>query len=358
MSDSESDPSGDNLDESEVLKLLPPVKKLKKVRKNFKNKKINKRNLIGLNNNKNMRFNSNDIFTQKKKNNSGLNNLNLLSSPFIKENQNKPKINNMKNFNSIDVNVKSKRDIINVEEKSLTINANKSNINNLSRIQKDLSTKSLLFKINGDSPISSLINSNKPNINININISLSKSININIVDKFTQTEEMFFKYSWKSFIGLYKIITPKIEKYPLICQLKPIKFNSIKNSYSFTNRKDFFYNSSIIPPPQTIDLSQSKKYPQHNILNMMKFNQINFETINNDKMNKGNRNASMLRFGPLFNNNIIMEKTGNLNNNRYRNLSNQDRIKALKIKNQKLINFPVVKSKNIFFKNLSDKKEN
>ena len=358
VSDSESDPSGDNLDESEVLKLLPPVKKLKKVRKNFKNKKINKRNLIGLNNNNNMRFNSNDIFTQKKKNNSGLNNLNLLSSPFIKENQNKPKINNMKNFNSIDVNVKSKRDIINVEEKSLTINANKSNINNLSRIQKDLSTKSLLFKINGDSPISSLINSNKPNINININISLSKSININIVDKFTQTEEMFFKYSWKSFIGLYKIITPKIEKYPLICQLKPIKFNSIKNSYSFTNRKDFFYNSSIIPPPQTIDLSQSKKYPQHNILNMMKFNQINFETINNDKLNKGNRNASMLRFGPLFNNNIIMEKTGNLNNNRYRNLSNQDRIKALKIKNQKLINFPVVKSKNIFFKNLSDKKEN
>jgi hypothetical protein len=223
-----------------------------------------------------------------------------------------------------------------------------------------VSTKNLLLKINGGSPISSLIKTKKQNINININISLNKNININInlVDKFTQTEEMFFKNSWKSFIGLYKIISPKIEKYPLICQLKPVKFNSIKNSYSFTNRKDFFYNNSIIPLPQTIDLSQSRQYPQHKILNMMKFNKFSFENINNDKLNKGNRNASMLPFGPLFNNNIIMEKTGIINNGRYRNLSNQDKIKGLNIKNQKQINYPVVKSKNIFFKNVSDKKEN
>ena len=362
VSDSESDPSGDNLEESEVIKLLPPVKKLKKIRKNNKNKKINKRNLIGLNHNNNLRFNSNGVFAQKNNNNnSGTNNLNLFSSPSVKENQNKQKINNLKNYNSIDVNAKSKKDTINIEEKALTINANKnnsnSNCNNISRIQKDVSTRSLLFKINGGSPISSMINSNKRNINININISLSKQININIVDKFTQTEEMFFKYSWKSFIGLYKIITPKVEKYPLIYQLKPIKFNSIKNSYSFTNRKDFFYNNSIIPPPQTIDF-QSRQYPQHKVLNMMKFNKFSFESINSDKLNKGNRNASMLPFGPLFNNNIIMEKTGVINNNRYRNLSNQDRIKGLNIKNQKLVNYPVVKSKNIFFKNVSDKKEN
>ena len=318
--------------------------------------------MIGLNHNNNLRFNSNGVFAQKNNNNnSGTNNLNLFSSPSVKENQNKQKINNLKNYNSIDVNAKSKKDTINIEEKALTINANKnnsnSNCNNISRIQKDVSTRSLLFKINGGSPISSMINSNKRNISININISLSKQININIVDKFTQTEEMFFKYSWKSFIGLYKIITPKVEKYPLIYQLKPIKFNSIKNSYSFTNRKDFFYNNSIIPPPQTIDF-QSRQYPQHKVLNMMKFNKFSFESINSDKLNKGNRNASMLPFGPLFNNNIIMEKTGVINNNRYRNLSNQDRIKGLNIKNQKLVNYPVVKSKNIFFKNVSDKKEN
>ena len=363
VSDSESDPSGDNLEESEIIKLLPPAKKLKKIRKNNKNKKNNKRNLIELNHN--MRFNSNGIFAQKNKNNnSGTNNINLFLSPSVKENQNKQKINNLKNFNSIDVNSKSKKDAINIEEKALTINANKSNnnnnsnCNNLSRIQKDVSTRSLLLKINGGSPISSLINSNKKNINININISLGKNINVNIVDKFTQTEEMFFKYSWKSFIGLYKIITPKVEKYPLIYQLKPIKYNSIKNSYSFTNRKDFFYNNSIIPPPQTIDLRQSRQYPQHKILNIMKFNKFSFDSINNDKLNKGNRNASVLPFCPLFNNNIILEKTGVINNNRYRNLSNQDRIKGLNIKNQKLINYPVVKSKNIFFKNASDKKEN
>ena len=179
------------------------------------------------------------------------------------------------------------------------------------------------------------------------------------MDKFTQTEEIFFKYSWKNFIGLYKIITPKIDKYPLLCQLKPIKINPIKNSFSFTNKKDFFYNNSIVHPPKTIDIRHSKQYPQNKVLNTMKFNKFHLESINNDKSNKGNRNTSMLPFGPLFNNNInIMDKTGNINSNRYRNLSNQDRFKDFNIKNQKLINNPVVQYKNICFKNTSDKKEN
>ena len=352
VSDSESDPSGDNLEESEILKLLPPIKKLKKIRKRNKNKKINKRNFIGLNtnnNSNNLKFNINGIFTQN--NNNGINQLNILSSLLGKENQNKKNAIKDKNCNSIDVNVKSKKDIINSEEDAFTINKN--NSNNLSKIQKDMSTKSFLVKINAGPPITS-INKNKQNININVSISLNKSINITLVDKYTQTEEIFFKYSWKNFIGMYKIITPQIKKYPLLCQLKPIKLNSIKNSYSFTNKKDFFYNNSIIPPSQTIDLRHSKQFPQNNALNMMKFN------LNNDKSNKGNRNTSMLPFGPLINNNNynIMEKTGTMNTIRYRNLSNQDRLKELNIKNQKLIKYPVVQFKNICFKNISDKKEN
>ena len=355
VSDSESNPSGDNLEESEVIKLLPPVKKLKKVKKNTKNKKINKRNLIGLNtfnNSNNLKLNSNGIFTQKNNDNNG----NLFSSPFAKDSQNKKKTINVKNYYSIDVNSKSKKDTLNSEED--TFNINKDN-NNLSKIQKDISSKTYLLKVSGSSPISSVTNKNKKNINININISLNKNINIILVDKFTQTEEIFFKYSWKNFIGLYKIITPKVDKYPLLCQLKPIKINPIKNSFSFTNKKDFFYNNSIVHPPKTIDIRHSKQYPQNKVLNMMKFNKFHLESINNDKSNKGNRNTSMLPFGPLFNNNInIMEKTGNINSNRYRNLSNQDRFKDFNIKNQKLINNPVVQYKNICFKNTSDKKEN
>ena len=355
VSDSESNPSGDNLEESEVIKLLPPVKKLKKVKKNTKNKKINKRNLIGLNtfnNSNNLKLNSNGIFTQKNNDNNG----NLFSSPFAKDSQNKKKTINVKNYYSIDVNSKSKKDTLNSEED--TFNINKDN-NNLSKIQKDISSKTYLLKVSGSSPISSVTNKNKKNINININISLNKNINIILVDKFTQTEEIFFKYSWKNFIGLYKIITPKVDKYPLLCQLKPIKINPIKNSFSFTNKKDFFYNNSIVHPPKTIDIRHSKQYPQNKVLNMMKFNKFHLESINNDKSNKGNRNTSMLPFGPLFNNNInIMEKTGNINSNRYRNLSNHDRFKDFNIKNQKLINNPVVQYKNICFKNTSDKKEN
>ena len=143
-------------------------------------------------------------------------------------------------------------------------------------------------------------------------------------------------------------------------QLKPIKINSIKNSFSFTNKKDFFYNNSIVPPSQKIDIRHSKEYPQNKVLNMMKFNKYNLENLNNDKTNKWNRNISMLPFGPLFNTNNynIMEKTGTINSNRYRNLNNQDRFKELNIKNQKLINCHVVQYKNIFFKNASDKKEN
>ena len=359
VSDSESNPSGDNLEESEVIKLLPPVKKLKKVRKHNKNKKINKRNLIGLNtyNNSNiLKFNSNGIFTQKNNSNNGINQLNLFSSPLSKESQSKKKSVNIKNYYSIDVNLKSKKDTINSEED--TSNINKNNSNNLSRIQKDVTSKSFLLKMNAGSPISSVINKNKQNINININLSANKNINITLVDKFTQTEEIFFKYSWKNFVGLYKIIAPKIDKYPLLCQLKPIKLNSIKNSFSFTNKKDFYSNNSIIPPSQTIDLRHSKQYPQNKVLNMMKFN------INNDKTNRGNRNTSMLPFGPLINNSNnsknfnIMEKTGTINSNRLRNLSNQDRFKEFNLKNQKLINYPVVQYKNICFKNVSDKKEN
>ena len=57
---------------------------------------------------------------------------------------------------------------------------------------------------------------------------------------------------------MYKILTIKIDKYPVLCQLKPNKFNGIKNSYSFTNKIDVFLNNSVFPPPQTVDTSIQK----------------------------------------------------------------------------------------------------
>ena len=54
---------------------------------------------------------------------------------------------------------------------------------------------------------------------------------------------------------MHKILTPKLDKYTILCQLKPIKLNAIKNSYSFTDKKDIL---SILPQEPTIEI-QSKK---------------------------------------------------------------------------------------------------
>ena len=155
---------------------------------------------------------------------------------------------------------------------------------------------------------------------------------------------------------MYKILTPKFDKYPILCQLKPIKFNAIKNSYSFSNKKDILLNNSVLPQQPTIEI-QSKKSREFKISNVMKANKINFDNVN-IRVNKGNRNISMLPFGPLYNN--LMDKSGNENNLflNFANYSNIRRINAINLKNQKLLNYPVVKSKSIFLKKFNDKIEN
>ena len=365
-SDSESDPSGDNFDEKEIIKLLPPVKKLKKVyKKNYKKKKYNKRNnLISLNHNisnnisnniniNNIRYNPNGIDFVDKNNNNNNNNpnsLNLFSLPKVKDNKNK--MNVINNYN--DLYSKSRKEVSSFDEDNLRFNQNNNNNNNSNNIGKDTSSKNILFKMNPTTP--NIKNNNRQNINININITVNK--NIGMVDKYTQTEEIFFKNNWRHFIGKFKIITPKIDKYSILCQLKPIKFNAIKNSYSFTNKKDILFNNSIMPPPQTIDLSNPIKNREYKILNVMKMNKFNFDNIN-DKNNKGNRNSSMMPFGPLYNN--LMDKPGSNENNgksSYNNNNNTNRINIINFKNQKLMNYPVVKSKSIFLKKINDKKEN
>ena len=356
VSDSESDPSGDNLEESEIIKLLPPIKKLKKnIGKNNKNRKINRRNLIFLNQNSNNNNNnknlSNGISLQKNNNNNEINNLGFYSLPKVKDNLNKNKLNNINIYNSIDINSKVKRDIIISDNEKFNI---KKNINFLNKTEKDISAKNILFKINQNTPnIKSIIN-NRENIKINMQRSTNNNINIKTAEKSTQTEEAFFKFGWRNFIGMYRIITPKIEKYPIENNLGPIRYNSIKNSYSYTNRKNFVYNNSIIPPQK---IQRQPKYnPDKNILNMMKMAKFNFDTISNDKVNKGNRNNSMIPYGSLYNN--LIEKTENKIKTGYGYFTNQDKIIDLKTKNRpKIVNYPVVNSKGLFLKNINDIKE-
>ena len=354
VSDSESNPSGDNLDENEIIKLLPPLKKLKKInKKNYKKKKINKRNHLGINHNisnhisnNNNRYYSNKV-VQKNNNSNSPNNVNLLL-PKLKDNFNKNKLNIINNYNSIDVNIRSKKDIVNLDEEANKLNQN----NNLKKIGMDVPSKNIVFKINPTTP--NVNNIKKTNLDININISLNT--NVETSDKYTQTEEIFFKSNWRHFIGMYKILTPKFDKYPILCQLKPIKFNAIKNSYSFSNKKDILLNNSVLPQQPTIEI-QSKKSREFKISNVMKANKINFDNVN-IRVNKGNRNISMLPFGPLYNN--LMDKSGNENNlfSNFANYSNISRINAINLKNQKLLNYPVVKSKSIFLKKFNDKIEN
>ena len=355
ISDSESDPSGDNLDEKEIIKLLPPLKKIKKIyKKNYKKKKINKRNIIGLNHNNsnnnnsnhiNMRYNS--IGIGLKNNNNSPNNINIFPLPKVKDGPNKNKMNIINNYNSIEANSKSKKDISSFQEDTSRLNKNI----NLSKKVNEISSKNILFGINPTSPNTN--NIKQTNLNININISVNT--NMETADKYTQTEEIYFKNNWRNFIGMCKIMTPKIDKYPIVSQLNPIKFNFIKNSYSFSNKKDVLLNNSIMPPPQNINISQPLRNREFKILNIIKSNKYNFENLN-IKINKGNRNTSMIPFGPLHNN--LLEKSGNYENNIYENYKSVNRINALNLKNQKNMNYPVVKSKSILLKRINNKKEN
>ena len=185
--------------------------------------------------------------------------------------------------------------------------------NNLNKNGKEISSKNnILFKINPTTP--NVNNIKHTNIDININISLNN--NVETSEKYTQTEEIFFKNNWRHFIGMYRILTPKIDKYPVLYQLKPIKFNAIKNSYSFSNKNDVLLNNSVIPSQQTIDISKPKIGREFKILNVMK--SFNYDNLIYYQINKDNRNSSMMPFGPLYNN--LMNNSRNNPKNMFKNL--------------------------------------
>jgi len=114
---------------------------------------------------------------------------------------------------------------------------------------------------------------------------------------------------------------PKLEKSGFSMQLKPIKFNSFKNSLSYINKRDYFLKSSILPPPQSNEVRNVNKNPSK-IMNLIRQSKIHMDCINdlrglnsnNKNSNKELKNGIMLPFGPIvpLHNNFSMDK--HLNN--------------------------------------------
>ena len=183
-SDSESEPSKDNLEESEILKLMPKIKKLKKVfKKNFKKRKINRRNLIGMNlvgGNQNsnlgtlsLKQNSNVVIAPYKNNN--LNQYELYSLPKVKNNSKNKKNSN----NELDIN-KTKKDQTTLDDEN--------SFKGKEALKMDFSAKNILVKMNPTSP--NIKDKKDTKLNLKFNFSIT------FVDKATQTEEIFFKKKW------------------------------------------------------------------------------------------------------------------------------------------------------------------
>ena len=355
-SDSESEPSKDNLEESEILKLMPKIKKLKKVfKKNFKKRKINRRNLIGMNlvgGNQNsnlgtlsLKQNSNVVIAPYKNNN--LNHHELYSLPKVKNNSK-----NKKNFNNeLDIN-KTKKDQTTLDDEN--------SFKGKEALKMDFSAKNILVKMNPTSP--NIKDKKDTKLNLKFNFSIT------FVDKATQTEEIFFKKKWSYFVGLYKIMFPRLEKSVINCQLKPIKFNNFKNSYSYINKRDNFLKNAILPPPQSNDVRSMNKNPGK-IINLLRNSKIHIDCINEikgynnvKKILVPYKSGIMLPFGPVFpfHNNSMDKYIKKENNNNENTINyNKKRYNSFNFKNpnQKFVNNPLIKSHNIILGKIDDKKD-
>ena len=360
-SDSESEPSKDNLQESEILKLMPSIKKMKKMfKKNLKKRKVNKRNLIGINfvsgtQNKNL-----ESYNQKPNNqnvqaivpykNTNFERFSLLSLPRGKKNSIKNKLNN-NSENDLD---KAKKEICSQDEDALK---------NKGMLKIDISHKNIFVKVSPTSPNIKDAKENKFNLKL--------SFSITFEDKATQTEEIFFKKKWTYFVGSYRIMFPKLDKSGFSSQLNPIRFNSFKNSLSYINKRDILLKSSIIPPPQSNDARNIKKNPS-NIMNLISKSKIHIDCINEIRgLNTKNKNFNkelikgvVLPFGPIvpLHNNFSSEKFLNHDNNNSeseRNIFNKNRNFSFGVRNpnQKFISNPIIKSQNIVLRKFDDKKD-
>ena len=351
-SDSESEPSKDNLEESEIMKLMPQSKKIKKIfARNAKRRKVNKRNFLAAQHRSN---NINTYNLKKNLNNAGL--VSYKSSHFNNTDQlYLPKVNINKNKN----NFNKENDVEKIKKDLRTFDIDSSK--NKETLKIDYSAKNLLVKMDPHTPNN--IRSQKSRFNLKIKLSIT------FIDEATQTEEIFFQKKWTFFVGMYRIISPKMENPPGNCHLKPIKFNIFKNSNSFINKHDNFFKNSILPPPKSNDVRNNNKN-ENKILSLIRQSKLHMNYINELKSisNANNKNQVqnkpkeiVLPFGNILpvnnspidkflNKNYKSENEENNNKNRYFSF-------GFRNKEQKFVENPIIITQNIVLKKIDDKKE-
>ena len=351
-SDSESEPSKDNLEESEIMKLMPQSKKIKKIfARNVKRRKVNKRNFLAAQHRSN---NINTYNLKKNLNNAGL--VSYKSSHFNNTDQlYLPKVNINKNKN----NFNKENDVEKIKKDLRTFDIDSSK--NKETLKIDYSAKNLLVKMDPHTPNN--IRSQKSRFNLKMKLSIT------FIDEATQTEEIFFQKKWTFFVGMYRIIFPKMENPPGNCHLKPIKFNIFKNSNSFINKHDNFFKNSILPPPKSNDVRNNNKN-ENKILSLIRQSKLHMNYINELKSisNANNKNQVqnkpkeiVLPFGNILpvnnspidkflNKNYKSENEENNNKNRYFSF-------GFRNKEQKFVENPIIITQNIVLKKIDDKKE-
>ena len=158
------------------------MKKLKKIfKKNLKKRKVNRRNLIGINYMSGNQNSNLGTYNQKPNNNqnpqpimpyksSNFNQFNLLALPKVKNNSIKNKLNN-KSENEGD---KAKKDFVSLDEE---LSRNKETL------KIDFSSKNILVKVNPTSPNIKDVKDNK--------IKLKLNFSVTFVDKATQNKKIY-----------------------------------------------------------------------------------------------------------------------------------------------------------------------
>ena len=296
QSESESEPSLDNLDIEEIKKLLP------KEKGNKKKKKSKKLKISGLSS---MKRTTLELFN---KNNINNHNLNSVSLPKLSQN-------------------------IISSSKNSTTNINLKSPNSNSKIKSN-------YKINS-SPSFNTIISSRPERKNNVinNIKITSSIQIsnnesnvnnlindeNKAEMGTQTEEIFFKMHWSYFIGHFPILSPEnFERYeknnPIFVGKKLTrKINSNRDNnnnlqYSNTNNNKYNvqgsnYNNYIYGERNNTGFSGN-----YNI--NITFNSLAKGTILLNKLPpKKSSNNTIYSFNKINNATINKNNTNNSNNN-------------------------------------------
>ncbi len=176
QSESESEPSGDNLDIEQIKKLLPPPDKGKKKKKRTKKLKITALS--------SMKRTALDLFN--KNNNNNNNNQNSLSLPKLSQ----------------PANSSSKNSSTNLILKSPN---SKFRVNNNTKANSTPSFNTIVSS-RPERP-----NNIKSNSSIHVSNNLSNVNNLNVssdrIEIGTQTEEIFFKMHWSYFIGHFPILS-------------------------------------------------------------------------------------------------------------------------------------------------------